>query len=66
MIVKGKIARVLLPRGYGFILGDDGKSYFVHASNCPVWDGQLQEGMRVEFVPEQTSRGPRATQVKVC
>ena len=45
---------------YGFILGDDNKSYFFHKSNlqnCNI--NQLQEGDAVEFTPGPNPRNPQ-------
>lgn len=48
---------------FGFIAGDDGKEYFVHASG--VKEGtHLQEGDKVKFEVEQGERGPKAVQVE--
>jgi CspA family cold shock protein len=52
-------------KGYGFITPDDGgKDLFVHFSGI-AGDGfkTLQEGAKVEFVPEQGQKGPQATNV---
>ena len=52
-------------KGYGFITPDDGgKDLFVHFSGI-AGDGfkRLQEGAKVEFVPEQGQKGPQATNV---
>lgn len=52
-------------KGYGFIQRDkNGTDLFVHFSNINV-DGYktLREGQRVEFLVEQTQKGPAATEV---
>lgn len=53
-------------KGFGFIFYDD-KEYFVHFKSI-VMDGYktLQEGMEVLFVPQQSERGPCATEVEVA
>lgn len=51
--MKGNIVRIgPKKRGYGFILGEDGKDYFLHISKlcgC-VWE-ELSEGDQVFFEP---------------
>ncbi|HII72291.1 TPA: cold shock domain-containing protein [Candidatus Woesearchaeota archaeon] len=43
-------------KGYGFIQGEDGKDYFVHASFLP--EGlRLNEGDAVVFVPTKDDNG---------
>ena len=52
-------------KGYGFIKPDDSeKDIFVHYSGI-IGDGyrNLDEGQRVEFLIEQTDKGPQAVQV---
>ena len=47
---------------FGFINGDDGKSYYVHATQ--VEQGvRIAEGDKVSFTPAQGDRGPRAEKV---
>ena len=48
-------------KGYGFIQGEDGLDYFVHASDL---DGEvLREREEVEFTPTSNERGNKATRV---
>ena len=54
------------PKGYGFIVPDDGgKDLFVHHSNIEM-DGfrTLDEGQRVEFEVTEGRKGPEATKVR--
>ncbi|MDF2544249.1 MAG: Cold-shock DNA-binding domain [Herbinix sp.] len=43
----GKVAKYFKEKGYGFIIGDDGASYFAHVSN--IQDGFLERGYIVNF-----------------
>ena len=49
--MTGKISRLLIEKGFGFITGEDGQDYFMHRS--AVRDGsvfeQLREGQSVTF-----------------
>jgi len=48
---------------FGFINGDDGKSYYFHESQ--VEDGtRVTDGDRVSFTAVQGERGPKAENVK--
>jgi CspA family cold shock protein len=51
-------------KGYGFITRDAGDDVFVHYTAIQA-DGfrKLEEGQRVEFSVEETSKGPQATDV---
>ena len=50
--------------GYGFIIGEDGESYFVHFRDIhhPVFK-TLKEAQKVEFDGEKTPKGFRASNV---
>lgn len=49
-------------KNFGFINGDDGKSYFVHAS--ALKEGvNIREGDRVSFTAAQGDKGPKAEDV---
>ena len=60
--MKGKIKFFNREKEFGFIVGDDGKEYFVHKSG-------LQEGLTVgendlvEFSTEEGDRGLKAVKV---
>jgi cold shock CspA family protein len=48
----------MLPnKGYGFVRGTDGRTYFIHAKDCrPRSDFDLiAEGQEVEFEPSTTN-----------
>ena len=46
-------------KGFGFVLGDDGQEYFLHASKLPEF-AEPKENDRVEFVPQTTIKGRQA------
>jgi CspA family cold shock protein len=48
---------------FGFITGDDGKDYYVHASALKPGT-TIAEGDKVKFEIAQGERGPKADQVE--
>lgn len=53
----GRVTNYFEDRGYGFILGDDKESYFIHRLNL---NGEyLQRGYRVFFRPYSNDRSDR-------
>lgn len=51
-------------KGFGFILGEDGKDYFLHFSNIEKQGFKtVLEGERVSFEVENSERGPQATKI---
>jgi CspA family cold shock protein len=52
-------------KGYGFITPDDGgKDLFVHYSEIQASGYRsLDEGQRVSYEPQDTAKGPQASQV---
>ena len=62
--MKGIVKWFNSQKGYGFIVGEDGKDVFVHFSAIQV-DGYktLEEGQNVEYEIEETPRGPQAVNV---
>jgi CspA family cold shock protein len=61
--MKGTIKWYNARKGYGFILGDDGKEVFVHRTAIPA-ETALYEGDAVEFDIETSDRGPQARNIK--
>jgi CspA family cold shock protein len=50
-------------RNYGFINGDDGKTYFVHGSGLK--EGvTIDEGDKVSFKATEGDKGPKAEEVE--
>jgi CspA family cold shock protein len=63
---EGTIARLLIDKGFGFIRDASGTEHFFHRSSVrgAIFE-MLREGQRVEFTPEDTGKGPRASSVQV-
>jgi len=61
--MKGKVKFFNSEKEFGFIIGDDGKDYFVHKTGLQD-DITLNEGDSVEFSSEQGDRGLKAVNVK--
>jgi CspA family cold shock protein len=63
--VRGTIKRIVRDRGFGFIRSTDGKEVFFHRSALMGMDlRSLSEGQKVEFVLEDSPKGPRASRVR--
>ena len=61
--MKGKVKFFNQEKEFGFIIGDDGKDYFVHKSGLE--EGvMIDEDDSVEFSTEQGDRGLKAVKVK--
>ena len=62
----GTIARLLIDKGFGFIRDEGGIEHFFHRSAVrgAVFE-LLREGQRVEFSAEESSKGPRAGDVRL-
>lgn len=50
----GRVTRFFHDRGYGFILGEDGNTYFIHVSK--LYGEYLDRGYYVFFKPFQNER----------
>ena len=64
-MTEGTVKRVISDRGFGFIVGPDGKEYFFHQSAI-YGEGieDLREGDSVEFEVGHAAKGPRAENVR--
>ena len=62
----GTIARLLIDKGFGFIRDESGIEHFFHRSAVrdTVFE-LLREGQRVDFQVEESSKGPRAGNVRL-
>jgi cold shock CspA family protein len=61
----GVVARLLESKGYGFITGDDGATYYFHRSACPDFS-TVTPATRVTFFVVPTVRGPRGQDVRAA
>ena len=64
--MKGKVKFFDENRGFGFILGDDNRDYFVHYSDLKM-DGRrsLLDGEIVEFEPSENEKGLLAKNITI-
>ena len=63
--MKGKVKFFNRDKRFGFILGEDGKEYFVHSSGLN--EGvTIAEDDEVVFEVEQGDRGPKAAKVSIA
>lgn len=59
--MEGTVSHFLPSKGFGFIQGDDGRSYFAHQSD---FGGQVPvDGQRVRFAEDVTPKGYRARNI---
>ena len=51
--LKGTISRLFITKGYGFVMGEDGQSRFMHVRDFvrPELFEKLREGQGVSFIP---------------
>ena len=62
-MVEGTVKFFNRMKNYGFVNGDDGKSYFVHGTGLK--EGvQIDEGERVSFKDVEGDKGPKAEEVE--
>ena len=64
-MASGTIVRLLIDKGFGFISDEGGVEHFFHQSAVRGVFEVLQEGQRVEFTAEESTKGPRAGDVRV-
>ena len=62
--MKGTVKWYDAVKGYGFILSEDEKDYFVHRSGVKDNVFALEAGQTVEFEIKESDRGPVATDVE--
>lgn len=71
--IAGTVIKWMPEKGFGFILGDDGKEYFFHrtaflnsTSLDQIQGGTGQHGTPVTFTLSQGPKGPRAEDVDLA
>jgi CspA family cold shock protein len=63
--VRGTVKRHLSAKGFGFIEDAQGVEYFFHQSACARGEfAELKEGDKVEFTVAESTKGPRAEEVR--
>jgi CspA family cold shock protein len=64
-VANGSIKRLVRDRGFGFIKDDGGQEWFFHRSAVKAGSfDELNEGQRVSFDEEPSSKGPRAGNIR--
>ena len=62
---NGRVRWYDTQKGYGFIVGDDGKDVFLPAAALPVTVKTLHKGTRVQFSVIEGRKGPQAMGLNV-
>jgi len=67
-VATGTVKRVISDRGFGFIVGEDGKEYFFHRDGLTssVDFDRLVGGEKVSFETERGPKGDRAVRVEAA
>jgi cold shock CspA family protein len=65
--VTGKIVNFIHEKGFGFVQGDDGISYFLHIKEFGpgINLNKVIKGAKVSFTEESSSKGPQATKAQI-
>jgi len=71
--MRGSVTEIIIDRGFGFIQGEDGQTYFFHRNALTDTDfGELGPGVAVEFGIQTGEHGdrqderPRAVNVRLA
>lgn len=62
---NGKVKFFDAEKGFGFLIGEDGQSVYVHASVLPEDVPALRPGQKVEFDLVDGRRGPQALALRL-
>jgi cold shock protein len=62
---QGKIKRLVLDRGFGFVEGDRGDVFFHHSDVEGIAFDDLREGQTLEYQVGRGAKGPRATNCRL-
>ena len=62
---QGRIKKIVLEKGFGFIDGEKGDTFFHHSAVEGARFDDLQEGQLVEFELGQGPKGSRAEHVRL-
>ena len=67
-MTTGTVKRVISERGFGFIVGEDGKEYFFHRDGLTssIDFDRLVGGEKVSFDTESGPKGERAVRVSAA
>ena len=67
-MTSGTVKRVISERGFGFIVGEDGKEYFFHLDGLTssIDFDRLVGGEKVSFDTETGPKGERAVRVQAA
>lgn len=63
--MEGEVKFFNSTKGFGFIIADDGKEYFVHQTGVKD-NAMLRDRDKVKFDVEDGDRGPKAVNVEVA
>ncbi|QNK00110.1 cold-shock protein [Dyella telluris] len=64
--MEGTVSSFLPGKGYGFIQGDDGRSYFLHGADVLDGAAKITDGQRLSFDASATPKGYRARRVRLA
>jgi len=62
---QGKIKRLVVDRGFGFVEGERGDLFFHHSEIQGVRIEELREGQELEYEVGQGQKGPCATNLRL-